>query len=131
MHGGGRLSPRFNPLVSMVFSLRFFRNILCGGLFFGLSFTLVAQQAGLRGKVVDLHSGKGLPGVLVKFVDGGAEVLSDSAGIFFLKPQRPRTHINCQFSLQGYTSRTFTNLDVSRGLDLGKVTMEPEGEPAV
>lgn len=129
MHSGDRLSPRFNPLVSMVFSHRFFRNILCGGLFFGLSFTLVAQQAGLRGKVVDLHSGKGLPGVLVKFEDGGAEVLSDSAGIFFLRFYWPRTHVNCQLSLKGYITRTFTNLDVSRGLDLGKVTMEPEGGP--
>ena len=130
MHSGDRLSPRFNPLKSMICSLRFFRNVLCWGLFFGLSFTLAAQQAGLKGKVVDLHSGKELPGVLVKFEDEGAETLSDSTGIFFLKPQWPRTHINCQFSLKGYTTRTITNLDVSRGLDLGKVTMEPEGEPA-
>ncbi len=130
MHGGDRLSPRFNPSVPMVFSHSFFRNLLCGGLFFGLSFTLAAQQAGLSGKVVELHTGKALPGVLVKLEDEGGEVLMDSAGIFFLRPKRPRTHINCEFSLPGYTTRTFTNLDVSRGLDLGKVTMEPEGEPA-
>ncbi len=130
MHSDARFSPCFKPLVSMVFLFRLLHKILCYGLFLWASFTLVAQKEGLRGKVVDPYSGKALQGVLVKFVDEGIEGLSDSQGNFFLSPRRPLTSMNCQFSLQGYVTRTLTNLNLSLGLDLGIVTLEPERGPA-
>ena len=109
---------------------RLFRKTLCHGLVLWASFALGAQQSGLRGKVVDAHSGEVLRGVQVKLTGQGTEVLTDSRGIFFLSPQRPLTLVNCSFFLEGYADRAFTKLDISRGLDMGIVAMEPEPEQA-
>ena len=87
---------------------------------------LCAQGGGISGTVLDARTRKPLREVLLQIHAGGPRCYTDLQGRFSLSFPPGMDTVACEFSLQGYVSRTFSSLKVVPPLEMGVIYLEPD-----